>query len=267
MSTNANSILKDAKVGTFTGLVTEKKGVERGPKGNKTVFGNDVVHVCVFTGFKYDSLVQRSLDTLATISDADVLADAQAKGIKAWSGRGKKAIEVELTLADFAAARAELVDSFTRTLDPNQESTSTTKHVYEPLTVDGESVRGGRVYKCVAGETDDDGNARECQCRNCTGDAKAPKPGTIYLQGLQVSSRVLTPAPNGPAPKPQSAAKTVAKDMLRRCLPISRYVSYRLEPGTDFLLRAGGTAAVQAEQDGIHFTPEVRDAIKRSKAA
>ncbi len=270
MSTNANSaliaaLLKDARVGTFTGLVTTKKGTERGPAGAKVRYGDDTVHVVVFTGFKYLGLVQRSLDALATLSDADLLADAQAKGIKGWEGRGAKAIEVELTLADFTAARAELEASFRDTLAGTNEST--TDHVFEGLTVDGESVRGGRVYKCVAGELDDNGNAYECHCRNCTGDEKAPKPGTIYLQGLQVASRVITPAPNGPAPESKSAAKTVAKDMLRHRLPISRYVSYALEPGTDFLLSAGGTAAVKAEADGIHFTPEIRDAIKRSKAA
>lgn len=263
MSTNANSpllaaLLADAKVGTFTGLVTTKVGVERG----KVRYGDDTVHVCLFTGFKYEGLVQRSLDALATISDTDILAEAQAKGIKGWNGRGAKAVEVELTLADIAEARTELVASFQKTLDPNEDSDSTTDHVYEPLVKDGVTVRGGRVYKCAAGNTE-----HECKCRDCTGDAKAPRTGTIYLQGLQVSSRVLTPAPNGPAPKPQSAPKTVAKDMLKRHLPISRYVSYRLEPGTDFLLRAGGTAEVEAEKAGFHFTPEIRDAIRRSKAA
>lgn len=258
MSTNANSalisaLLSDAKVGTFTGLVTTKVGVERGPKDAKVRYGNDTVHVCLFTGFKYVGLCQRSLDALTTISDADVLADAQAKGIKAWSGRGKKAVEVELTAADFAEARTELVESLTKSVNGTNEST--TDHVYEGLVVDGKSVRGCRVYK---------GQTPEAEAR---GDKAPAKPGTIYVQGLQISSKVITPAPNGPKPASQSSAKVVAKALLRRCLPISRYVSYKLEPGTDFLLRAGGTAAVEAEAAGIHFTAEVRDAIRRSKAA
>jgi hypothetical protein len=85
----------------------------------------------------------------------------------------------------------------------------------------------------------------------------------VYLQGLQVSSRVISPAPNGPKPAAKSAAKTVAKSLLRKRLPVSRYVSYRLQPGDEFLLRVGGTAKVAAEADGIHFTEEVRDAIQR----
>lgn len=254
MSTNANStllaaLLADAKVGTFTGLVITKVGEERGPAGAKVRYGNDTVHACIFTGFKYEGLCQRSLDVLATLKDEDVLAALKAKGTKAYSGRGAKAVEVEVTLADMAEARAELVESLTKSRDGLNESTN--DHVFEPLTVDGEIVRGCRVYT---------GPAK-------AGDVPAAKPGTIYLQGLQVSSTVLTPAPNGPVPPPQSSAKTVAKDALRRHLPIARYVSYKLEPGTDFLLRAGGTAEVEAEARGIHFTPEVKAAIARSRAA
>ncbi len=258
MATNANSalisaLLKDANVGTFTGIVTTKKGVERGPKGSKVRYGDDTVHACIFTGFKYVPLCQRSLDALTDISDADVLAAINAKGAKGWSGRGKSAVQVEVTLADVAAARVELVDSLTKSV--NGTNSSTTDDVFEPLVVDGKLVRGCRVYK---GQTDAAVKAG----------VKAPATeGTIYVQGLQISSTVLTPAANGPKPKSKSAARSVAKGFLRRLLPISRYVSYRLQPGADFILRAGGTAAVEAEKDGIHFTADVRDAIKRSKAA
>jgi len=259
MSTNANSallaaLLADARVGTFTGLVTRKVGVERGAADNKVRYGDDEVHVCLFTGFKYVGLCERSLTALATLSDADLLAEAQANGVaRAWSGRGKNAVEVELTLADFAAAREELIDSFSKSIAGTNEST--TDDVFEPLVVDGAAVRGARVY---TGQT---------EAAKKAGRAPAAKTGTIYLQGLQITSRVITPAPNGPKPASQSAPKTVAKELLRCRLPISRYVSYKLEPGTEFLLRSGGTAEVEAEKAGIHFTPEMRDAIKRSKAA
>jgi len=264
-STNANSaliaaMLASGKVGTFTGLVTTKRGAERGPKGNKVTYGNDTVHVCLFTGFKYAGLVERSLEALAEIDDADVLADALEDGVKAWSGRGKKAVQIDLTLADIQAARAEMVASFESTLAGTNESSN--DHVFEPLVVKGKPVRGGRVYQCVA-----DDPAHECKCRDCTGDRKAPRPGTINVQGLKVSSRVITPAPNGPLPPSKSAPKSVAKRLLRSRLPISRYVSYRLEPGTDFLLRVGGTAQVAAEKDGIVFTNDMRDAIRNSQAA
>jgi len=255
MSTNANSpllsaLLADARVGTFTGLVTTKRGVERGPKGNKVRYGDDTVHVCVFTGFKYLSLVQRSLDTLATLMDADLLAAAQAKGVKAWLGRGKNAVQVELTAQDFADARAELVESYNKTLSGTNEST--TDDVFEPLVRDGKTVRGCRVY---TGQTPESAKA---------GRKPAAKVGTIYLQGLQVSSRVITEAPNGPKPASKSGAKTVAKRLLTRNLPVSKYVSYRLQPGDDFILRSGGTAQLAAEKDGLVFTEQVRDAIARA---
>jgi hypothetical protein len=125
--------------------------------------------------------------------------------------------------------------------------------VYDALTVDGENVRSGRVYKCT-GEA-------SCRCRHCTGDSKAPLPGTVYVQGLAIGHKVIEPAPNGPAPTPKSAPKTVAKNLLRSKLPVSRYVSYALEPGTDFLLRAGGAAAAEVTKAGIKIDTTVLKAV------
>lgn len=258
MKTNANStliaaLLASGRVGTFTGLVTRKRGVERGRGANRKRYGDDTVHVCIFTGFKYTGLCERSLEMLSGVTDAEILAEVQDKGIKGWSGRGSKAVEVDITLADVAAARAELVDSLQKSIDGTNEST--TDDVFEPLVHNGETVRGARVYK---GQT---------PASKAAGKAPAAKEGTIYLQGLKVSSRVIEAAPNGPAPKSKSAPKSVAKRLLRSRLPISRYVSYRLQPGDDFLLRVGGTAQVKAKEDGILFTPEVEAAINRANAA
>jgi len=258
MGKNANSnlisaLLADARVGTFTGLVTTKRGVERGRGANRKRYGDDTVHVCIFTGFKYTGLCQRSLDMLTDIADAEIVAEATKRGIKGWNGRGKAAVEVDITLADVAAARAELEESLQKSIEGTNEST--TDDVFEPLVHNGETVRGARVYK---GQT---------PASKAAGKAPAAKEGTIYLQGLKVSSRVIEAAPNGPAPASKSAPKSVAKRLLRGRLPISKYVSYRLQPGDDFLLRAGGTAMVEAEKDGIRFTPEVQDAIKRANKA
>lgn len=253
MTTRSNSnsdimavLLKDARVGTFTGLVTTKVGAVRGG----VTYGNDQVHTVVFTGFRYNRLVQRSLDALQGMTNTDILAKASAKG-------------KTLDAPSVAAARDELVASFKATLA--ETNTSTTDHVYEPLTWDGEPVRGGRVYKCVIGKVNPEtGKPYECHCRDCTGDPKAPKSGTIYIQGLRVWNEVLVPAPNGPIPAPKSSPKTVAKDFIRSCLPISKYVSYRLEPGTDFLLRVGGTAAVEATKKGFLVTEDLMQAIDRA---
>ena len=251
--TNANSfltadMLANARLGTFTGLVITKRGALRGKGADRKRYGDDMVHVCLFTGFRYPGLVQRSLDALMALSDADVLAAAMAKGVKAWHGRGAKATSAELTLDDMAVARAELVASFQATLAGT--NSSTTDQVFEPLVVDGEPVRGCRVYK---------GQTPEAEAAG----AKPPAtPGTVYLQGLRVSSRVLVEAVNGPLPKAQSAAKTVAKKLLTRQLPVSNYVSYRLQPGDDWLLRAGGAAAAAASKDGMDFS-RVGELVRR----
>ena len=253
METNANSkilavLLADAKVGTFTGLITTKKGDTRGRGADKKLYGNDQVHVVILTGFRYENLIQKSLDGLEGVT-VDSVIEACAK-------RGQT-----VTAEDVILAKTELQESFTKTLEGT--STSTTDHVYDTLTVDGEKVRGSRVYKCVAGTPNEDGVPYVCKCRGCTGEEKAPLDGTIYLQGLQIFSQILTPAPNGPIPASNSAPKTVAKDEIRSQLPISRYVSYSLEKGTDFILNAGGTAAVKATQDGFIVTDEIVDILKK----
>ena len=257
-TTNANSkliaaLLKDARKGTFTGLITTKRGKLVGRGAERKLYGDDTVHTVIFTGFKYDNLVKRSLDALDAMDVKAIAAEAIAKGVTCFDGRGKKAVERLVTEADFLDAAADLRASFERSLDPNAESTSTTKDVYESLSVDGETVRGGRVYRCTG--------QPNCKCRDCTGEAKAPKDGTIYVQGLRIWSKVLTPATNGPIPASKSGGKTVAKKLLRSKLPISRYVSYALEPGTDFLLRAGGTAALKAQDDGFVVTDDIAAAL------
>jgi len=236
MTTNSNSEmlaanLAAAKPGaTFTGLIITKEGEVRGRGADKKVYGNDTVHVTVITGFSYTSLVQRSLEQMADVSDTDIRAYAAKKG-------------VILMAEDIATARAELKASFEASL--KGENVSTTDEVYEPLVQDGETVKSARVYKCTGEPT--------CKCRTCTGNEKQPVTGTIYLQGIKVYETVLKAAPNGPVPAPKSAPKTVAKNAIRNRLPISKYVSYRLEPGADFILRVGGTAVAAASAAGMDF--------------
>ena len=227
VSTNAsNSLLAAdlavARKGTFTGLIIQKEGSEKGG----VRYGDDLVHAVIITGFSYMSLVERSKAIVESMTDADIDAMV-AKGYDAWNGRGAKAVPVKVVRADFDAAKAEILDSLNRTIAGT--NTSTTDDVYEPLVVNGESVRGCRVY---------------------VGAVAAPA-GTIYLQGLQIGSRVITPAVNGPAPAAQSAAKTVAKRVLSSRLPLSRYVSYKLAPGGNWVLNIGGAAAVAADRDEV----------------
>jgi len=252
-ATNADSpllaaLLADARVGTFTGLIRRKLGEEKGG----VRYGDDVIHTVILTGFKYDRLVQRSLDALPGVTDQEIVDLAAAKGL--CDAKTSKPV----CLADVAAARAELIESFNKTLNPNAESESSTAHVYEPLVVNGEVVRSARVYRCVKNE------GHKCYCRDCTGIKSAPKDGTVYLQGLAVFTTVLEAAANGPVPPTKSSAKTLAKNLLRSKLPISRYVSHPLEKGADWVLRAGGTAAVEAQKAGFVVTDEIINVLARA---
>ena len=82
-------------------------------------------------------------------------------------------------------------------------------------------------------------------------------PGTVYLQGLRVQHRVLTPAPAGPKPASKSAPKSVVKSVLRSLLPVGKYVSYALQPGTDFRLAVGGAAVLESTTQGFLLTDEL----------
>jgi hypothetical protein len=222
--------LASARKGTFTSLIIRKEGEERGAQGSKVTYGDDLVQVVIITGFRYENLVARSRDMLANMSDADIDA-LVARGYTGWQGRGAKAVQVPVTRADFDAARDELLTSFDKTLAGTNEST--TDHVYEPLLVNGEVVRGSRVY--VGNPNGQD----------------AATPGTVYLQGLKIGERVLDAAPNGPVPASQSNPKTVAKGVLRSRLPVARYVSYKLDAAGGWLLSAGGAAVAACDTNGV----------------
>lgn len=243
--------LANARKGTFTGLILRKKGKTKGG----VTYGDDLVHVVMYTGFKYDSLVQRSLDALPEPNGQEfedfcdrIVGYCKRKGIVDKNGAA-------IDYADVATAIKDLRDSFERTLAGT--NTATTDHVYEPLEVNGETVRGARVYRCVASQ------GIKCHCRDCSGDKRAPKDGQINILGLKVGQKVLDAAPNGQAPLPLSRGDVIAKNILRKRLPIGRLVSYVLEEGGDFILNAGGTAAVAANKDGVTVDPqEVREAAE-----
>lgn len=233
----AAATLAEARGGTFTGLIIRKQGVTRGRGSTKQRYGDDLVHVVIYTGFRYETLVQRSLDALQAMDPAALVAEFAKRGIVDGNGDA-------IRLADVCTAITALDESFQKSLDGT--NSSTTDHVYEPLVVDGQNVRGSKVYRCVAGDP-----THKCHCRNCTGDPKAPVDGQITLAGLKIGERVLDPAPNGPIPASKSRADVVAKRVIRSRLPVGRYVSYRLEKGADYILRAGGAAAMASDKDGV----------------
>jgi hypothetical protein len=194
---------------TFSSIIYTKVGKEVGRKPNKVTVGNDRVQQVFLLGFSYPNLCQRSLEVLAGLDLDAVLAD--------WGGTyGGHPIDK----AVLAQAVAEVGNSLALSRDGLNEST--TDDSYEPLVVDGEPVRGGRVY--VGNDPD--------------------KVGVLYVQGLLISSKVLV-AGN---PKPAHTYReplTAAKEGVRRLLPVNRYVSYRLTKAQDYFIKVGGTAIVE----------------------
>ena len=105
MVTNASSAalaahLADAKVGSFVGLVIKKQGVERGRGAAKMTYGDDTVHTVIVTGFRYDRLVERSLDKLVGMNPADVVAANLADG----DGNPVTMADVQTAMADLATS-------------------------------------------------------------------------------------------------------------------------------------------------------------------
>ena len=224
-ATDANGMWR----GRFASLTVRKVGKEKGRGENRKRYGDDLVQVMLITGFRYDRLVARSLEMLQARMQSPGALEALA-ALGAVDGKGNLVTE-----ANYHAAYDALVASYQRTLAGENQSTSA--HVFEPLVVDGQRLPGCKVY---TGEGDPD-------------DPRTPVPGQVNLSGIFVSQRVITPAPNGPVPPPASKAVTVAKDVLTGDLPVSRYVSYRLEPGKEYTLRAGG-AALESYPDAESVT-------------
>lgn len=216
--------------GRLASLTIRKVGKEKGRGENRQRYGDDLVQVMIVTGFRYDRLVARSLEMLHARMQSPGALEALTSLGAVTVAKGNPVTE-----ADYHAAYDALVASYQRTLAGENQSTSA--HVFEPLVVDGQRLPGCKVY---TGEGDPD-------------DPRTPVPGQVNLSGIFVSQRVITPAPNGPVPPPASKAVTVAKGILTRDLPVSRYVSYRLEPGKEYTLRAGG-AALESYPDSESVT-------------
>ena len=238
---NTAAFLADAYPGRFRGLIIQKIGVERGRGSDRKTYGDDLVHYVLFGGFHYDRLVRRSLDQLQAMDPAALVAEFASRGIT-------DGFDQPIRLAAVCKAIMDLDESFQKTLDGTNASTR--DHVFDPLVVDGEPVRGAQVYKCVAADPN-----HECQCRDCTGNTKAPVAGQINISGLIIGQSILEPAANGPIPASKSRADVVAKRIIRSRLPIGRYREFRLEPGVFYALTTGPQAAQAADQNGVTCDP------------
>lgn len=221
--------------GTLVSLRTQKKGVQRGRAGSKLVYGNDVVHVLIWTGFSYEALISRSQRKLQALQDEGGLIKRLTKAVHDHGYGGAN-------FQDSALAIQEMQSWFHRVL---AERASADKEeaipgVWEPLYVDGVRVRGSKVYQ---------GKERPL-------DPRAPVPGHIYIDGVKLGEQIIEHSPNGEWDT-KSSMKTVTKNLLRSWLPIGLYVRYELHPEQLSTIRVGKEASIDVERVGIYVQPEV----------
>jgi hypothetical protein len=240
------SEIGDLGQGTLASLVIRKKGVLRGVQGAKVAYDNDKVHVLVWTGFHYKALVGRAYNRLHAIWDQGTLFQSLLTAVR-QAGR------TDVTLQDVSEAVQETNDSLLKVINgvgctaedivdqvfPDPEAESTVDGhaaVWEPLVVDGQEVKGAKVYVGAGG----------------TG-PNAPVKGTIYLDGVKLGEKVLEEALHW---KPNQKAKTVAKDILRSWLPNGLYVRYCLAPEALVELKVGKAASAAAKAAALPIEPE-----------
>lgn len=218
--------------GTLLAARVHKMGSERGPKSRRVVYGDDTSLVVIWTGFKYRALIARSQKMLdREIQRGGYIEKLARRTLEEHEGA---------TIEDVCEAIQETRDWFRRVMAgggaPSGEPVGS---VWEPLVVDGKVVRGSRVYT---------GPARPDQIR-------APKPGTIYVQGVKLGEKLITPAANGPW-RPDSKPKTLAKNLMKETLPVGLYCQYRLEPERVRDVAVGQDAVRMAKDYGVYIDPE-----------
>lgn len=256
--------------GTLVSLIVQKKGVERGPAGDRKVYGDDKVHVLMWTGFHYKALVERSAAKLERMwASGNFLSETLGKVISsgcAWA-----------TIEDVSAAAQELQGNFHRVLhdrdpmagagvdpvtippseivDPNEHilggppldpAKIVSKPVFETLKVGDETILGAKVY---IGKGNPD-------------DPRAAEPGTIYIDGVKLGELVIEPAVNGPW-KAKKSTKTVAKEIIRAQLPVGLYVRYSLKRDKLDTVKIGADASAHAKAANVPVEPEnIRNLFK-----
>lgn len=195
--------------------------------------GDHVVEMVVLAGVSYHNMVQKSADALEfAMQDpafiGNVVAAMAADGITdEVKGAPITDADVRDACTGQVRGRKGLLTAYAETLaGANPDSTSA--HVYEPLTVDGDVVDGCKVY-------------------NGPGDAsdpKAPITGAVYIAGVTIASKVITPSPNGNKPSGKQGAVAAAKSYIESALslPAARYRTYRLLPGEKFEVVSGDIA-------------------------
>ena len=214
--------------GTIFTAQVHKVGVQHGG----VVYGDDIKQVLIWTGFSYTSLIKRSMRIL----DHQLNKGGYIENL----ARATLDVHGDATIEDVCHALQEVRGSFRRVLAGSCGIVSgpIEGHIWEPLVIDGVAVRGCSVYV---------GRARP-------DDPRAPIPGTVYIKGLKLGERLVTPAPNGHW-APDSKPKTIAKDIIGESLPVGLYCQYRLEPARVSGIAVAAEAVKVAKEHKIPIDP------------
>lgn len=208
--------------GTLVSLILRKKGVSRGPASNPTVYDDDLVQVLLWTGYPYKKMIQQSYAKLQNLWGSAKLVNslAHATGVS----------------RETAAVAVQELDTSLRLAASDTPPKEDVSSPWEPLTVDGKEIMGAKVYTKISDQPN------------------APKPGTVYLDGLKLGEVILDPAKNGHWTK-ISKDLTKAKERLKTMLPYGLYVSYSLDSERFVAAKVGQDAVDSAQKNGIHFDP------------
>ena len=224
-------LLEQPEQGTLCLARVHKVGIQRGFADQKKVYDDDVKQVLIWTGFSYRNLLERS---------QRILQHHLNKG--GYIGKVLKDVLEEhqdTTITDVCHALQKVQSNLYRENQKEDEDDTRYDRTMAPLRIQNEVVKGCYTYL---------GPARPDK-------PGAPKPGTLYLRGLKLGEKVVTPAPNGhwvPDSKPQ----TLARKRILEDLPSSRYCQYRLTPERCLEISVAEEAAHYAKELGIPIDPQ-----------
>jgi len=225
--------LNEMDQGTLFCARVHKVGVVRGMADSKIIYDDDIVDVLIWTGFPYRALVARSKKMLDQLLAKGGYIEKVA--------RATIEEHEDTTIEDVCYALQETREWFRKVLAGSEQGPCVppTGVVWEPLSIDGVKVRGSRVYI---------GRSRP-------EDPRAPVPGTIYVQGVKLGERVVTPAANGPW-RANSKPKTLAKSVIKDGLPVGLYCQYRMDPERVQAMAVGGEATRLAKKHKVGIDPD-----------
>jgi len=249
------SEIGDLDQGTLVSVQLKKKGVQRGPATARVIYDDDFVHVLLWSGFHYQALVERSFKKLHQLWGAGDLAKKLIKAVQDAGHLGVTVGDVMSAIQEIEESLLKVIKSGQKVEDGNGESSraedtgeveDSPKSVWTPLEVGGRIIRGAKVYN-------GDGDLTN---------PRAPIKGTVYIDGVKLGEKLLTPAKNG-SWKANQKPKTVAKNILRGWLPIGLYVRYSLEPERLLSVKVGEAAGDFAKEESVPVDPHaVRSLFK-----